>query len=245
MVSMMSQTREDLDNEFKSISTKLENIGLSAYESRAYIALVAHGFGNAELIAKTAQIPRTSAYSVLKSLQSKGFAIATSGRPVIYKPEAPQRIYERVKTELDNTFQKLELLHEIITEKGEPQLVYTITGKTKVIEKIGELIDKASDSFVISTPTLSEIRTNLGKKIQNALKRKVEITVITAPLQKVPKDVKVVRRKGLIATDVISDRRSALIASPDLNACGYIDNPYLAMHLDQFLQILMEHGSDK
>ena len=235
------QTKEALEKEFINVSGKLESLGLSAYESKAYIALVAHGYGNAELIAKTAQIPRTSAYSVLKSLETKGFAIATSGRPVIYKPEPPVKIYERVKSELEETFQKLEFIHEILRERGEPQLVYTITGKEKVTEKIAELLDKSNQSFIISTPVISEVREKLGKKIQNALKRGIEVTVITEPLQKVPKDVKVVRRKGLIATDVISDGRSALIASPDLSACGYIENAYLARHLEQFLEILMEH----
>ncbi|UCE74678.1 MAG: TrmB family transcriptional regulator [Methanomassiliicoccales archaeon] len=234
-------TKEEIKREFKSVSGKLESLGLSAYESRAYIALVAHGYGNAELIAKTAQIPRTSAYSVLKSLEIKGFAIATSGRPVIYKPEPPSKIYERVRAELEETFQKLELIHEILRERGEPQLVYTITGKEKVTEKIGELLDKSTKNFIISTPVLSEVREKLGKNIQNALKRGVEVTVITEPLQKVPWEVRLFRRKGLIATDVISDGRNALIASPDLNACGYIENESLARHLKQFLEILMEH----
>lgn len=235
------QTKEALEREFKSVSGKLESLGLSAYESKAYIALVAHGYGNAELIAKTARIPRTSAYSVLKSLETKGFAIATSGRPVIYRPEPPTKIYERVRAELEETFQKLELIHEILRERGEPQLVYTITGKDKVTEKIGELLDKSTGNFIISTPALSEVREKLGKNIQNAIKRGTEVTVITEPLQKVPWDVKVVRRKGLIATDVISDGKSALIASPDMNACGYIENAPLARHLQQFLEILMEH----
>jgi sugar-specific transcriptional regulator TrmB len=235
------QTKEALEREFKSVSGKLESLGLSAYESKAYIALVAHGYGNAELIAKTARIPRTSAYSVLKSLETKGFAIATSGRPVIYRPEPPTKIYERVRSELEETFQKLELIHEILRERGEPQLVYTITGKDKVTEKIGELLDKSTGNFIISTPALSEVREKLGKNIQNAIKRGTEVTVITEPLQKVPWDVKVVRRKGLIATDVISDGKSALIASPDMNACGYIENAPLARHLQQFLEILMEH----
>lgn len=241
MPIIIPQTKEELEREFLNVSGKLEALGLSAYESKAYIALVAHGYGNAELIAKTAQIPRTSAYSVLKSLETKGFAMATTGRPVIYKPEPPSKIYERVKEELKETFQKLELIHEILRERGEPQLVYTITGKDKVTEKIGELLDKSTKNFIISTPVMLEIRENLGKKFQNAMKRGIEITVITEHLQKVPWEVKVVRRNGLIATDVVSDGASALIASPDLNACGYIENASLARHLEQFLEILMEH----
>ena len=77
--------------------------------------------------------------------------------------------------------------------------------------------------------------------MENAVKRGVDLVVITAPGQKAPGGVRVVRRSGLIATDVISDGTRALLASPDLNACGYTDNPALAEHLERFLEILMEH----
>jgi len=46
-------------------------------------------------------------------------------------------------------------------------------------------------------------------------------------------------RKGLIATDIIADGERALLASPDLSACGFTDNAALAAHLESFLRILM------
>jgi sugar-specific transcriptional regulator TrmB len=236
----------DFTQEFHEISGKLEKMGLSPYEAKAYVALVAHGYGDANVIAKTAQIPRTSSYKVLESLKAKGFAIATSGRPVIYKPEPPEKIRDNLINEVHLTFEKLGLLHEIVREKGQPQLVYTITEKEKVLAKIGELLDKSSRTFMLSTPRFSEIKEPLFRKLKNAVKRGIEITIITAPLQKVPisgrsKNVKVIRRKGLIATDVVSDGERALIAGPDLGACGFTDNAILAAHLENFLTILLDH----
>jgi sugar-specific transcriptional regulator TrmB len=229
----------DLAVEFKEASVRLGMIGLSPYESMTYIALVAHGFGDAETIAETAGIPRTSSYKVLQSLQRKGFAIATSGRPVIYKPEAPSKMREMVEAQIRETFEKLELLHDIVGEKGEPQLVYTITGRKKVLAKIGEMLDMSASKFLISSPVFAEIRDELGKKLSNAIQRGVEVTVITAPFQRVRENVKVVRNSSLIATDVISDEQRALLASLDLNACGYTDNPELSHHLLRFLEILI------
>jgi sugar-specific transcriptional regulator TrmB len=229
----------DLAEEFKEASVRLGMIGLSPYEAMTYIALVAHGYGDAETIATTAGIPRTSAYKVLQSLQQKGFAVATSGRPVIYKPEPPAKMRGQVEAQIRETFEKLELLHEIVGEKGEPQLIYTITGRDKVMAKIGELLDRSARSFVISTPVYSEIRDELGKKLANAIQRGVEITIITAPFQRVKEDVKVIRNENLIATDVISDQQSALLASLDLSACGFTDNPGLSQHLGRFLDILI------
>ncbi len=218
----------------------LQSLGLSTYEARAYIALVAHGYGNADTIAETARIPRTSAYKVLSSLCEKGYAISTRGRPMIFKPEPPQKVGEKVVKKVANAFDNLQLIHEVLMDKGEPQLVFTITGKQRVLRKIAELLDMATRTFIISTPTLSEIRESLRKRVEAALKRGVHITIITAPTQRVLEGVEVVRKQGLIATDIISDGEKALIAASDLSACGYTDNASLAKHLENFLMILME-----
>src|SRR5438552_18083165 len=159
----------DLDLEFERATKTLESIGLSGYEARGYIALVAHGYGSAETIAETAHIPRTSAYKVLQSLCQKGFAISTRGRPTIFKPDAPSQVKGRVIDHLEDTFAKLDLLHEVLRSKGEPQLVYTIVTKPRVLEKIGELIDQATETCIVSTPTFSEIRESMGKKIDQAV----------------------------------------------------------------------------
>ncbi|MBI4416898.1 MAG: TrmB family transcriptional regulator [Euryarchaeota archaeon] len=235
----------DLEKEYEKVARTLESIGLSSYEARGYVALVAHGFGSAEAIAETARIPRTSAYKVLQSLCLKGFAISTRGRPTIFKPESPSKIKEKVTEHISETFDRLDLLHEILRDKGEPQLVYTVAGKARVLGKVGELLDTCTDTFIIATPTMHEIRENLTKKLDSAIDRGIRLTIITEPLQKVPEGAHTYWRKGLIATDIIADGEKALIASPDLQACGYTDNANLAKHLENFLHILMEQMPPK
>ena len=58
----------------------LKMLGLSSYEAQGYAALVYHGVANADTVADTANIPRTSAYKVMESLVSKGLAKETEGR---------------------------------------------------------------------------------------------------------------------------------------------------------------------
>lgn len=242
MEGVLDELKRDfnLEEEYRESAATLESLGLSTYEAKAYIALVAHGYGSAEDISETAQIPRTSAYKVLSSLCDKGYAISTRGRPMIFKPEPPEKVKTDVVKRVTPVFDRLQALHEVLMDKGEPQLVYTIQGKQRVLSKIAELLDTATRTFLIATPTLSEIRETISKRIEAALKREVHITVITEPTQRTPSGVDVVRKRGLIATDIIADGERALIASPDLNACGYTDNPYLAKHLENFITILME-----
>ena len=116
----------DLRQEFDRAAGDLEATGLSSYESKAYVALVAMGFGTADEIAGLSRIPRTSAYKVLKALEEKGFVHSTKGRPIVYRPEDPGLVYSRIKERLDETFAKLEFLNEVVREKGSPQLLSLI-----------------------------------------------------------------------------------------------------------------------
>ncbi len=236
----LKQHLKDLEEDYRQISATLESIGLSKYEAKAYIALIALGYGDAETIAETAGIPRTSSYKVLQSLGRKGFAIPTEGRPRLFKPEPPSKMRENIVGRIDETFGKLELFSELLGERGMPQLVFTITGRDNVLHKIGELVDKSSEKFIISTANFSIIRDALYKNLQNAARRGITITVITSKRQRVPDFIKGVRREGLIATDVIADSKHALLASAELDACGYTDNPTLAKHLEHFLEIVMD-----
>ena len=244
-LSKMLSTGVDLEKEYETVSRTLESIGLSSYEARGYVALVAHGYGSAEAIAETAKIPRTSAYKVLQSLCTKGFAISTKGRPTIFKPESPGKIKLKVTEHIAETFDRLEMLYETLRDKGEPQLVYTIAGRGRVLEKIGELLDSCQEAFLIATPTMHEIRETLSKKMENAVHRNIRLTIITEPLQRVPEGSQVYWRKGLLATTIIADAERALLASPDLAASGYTDNANLAWYLESFLQILIDQAPAK
>ncbi len=230
---------DDAYEEYQSLMEGLEGIGLTTYQARAFLALVILGVGSAEVIAENARIPRTSAYKALDALEKRGFVIASEGRPKMYRPAELKSIKESIMDSVSELFDKLEFIQDFVRDNGEPQLVYTVYGKDNVLRKIGEMIDLTDEEIIISTPVFSEIRRELGKRIEQAVGRGVRVIIITAPNQKVPKDVEVHRRTGLIATDIVSDNKRALLASPELNACGYTTNPSLAQHLTHFINIMI------
>jgi sugar-specific transcriptional regulator TrmB len=234
----------DISQEYRRVVEVLEQVGLTRYESRAYIALVARGYGDAATLAQMAGIPRTSSYKVLEALCQKGYAFATGSKPTLFKPHPPLQVAERLKSHVQEAFEKLEALHQVVGDHGEPQLVYLLYGKEKVLGKMAELLDRASSTFILTAPQLAEIRDFLGKKIANAVKRGVQVTFITAPAQKIPEGARHVPRQNILAIDVLSDGEHALLAAPSLEACGFTDNPILAQHLKQFLDIVMERASD-
>jgi sugar-specific transcriptional regulator TrmB len=232
----------DTTAEYRRTVEVLGKVGLTVYEARAYIALVAQGVGDAAALALAAKIPRTSAYKVLESLVEKGYAAPTGGKPILFRPKPPLEVAESLTSSLQEVFHGLDALHRMVAEHGEPQLVYLLAGRDRVLLRVGELLDQSTRTFILTTPQISELRDELGKKIQNALKRGVAVTFVTAPLQKIPEGVRLVPRNNLVATEVLADGEHALMAAPGLEACGFTDNPILTAHLKQFLEILLEAG---
>lgn len=233
---------DKLRDEYENISRDLQNFGLTEYQAKSYTALVAHGVADADTIASTSEVPRTSVYKALDSLHEMGYVIVTEGRPKVYRPAEPLEVKSRLSRYLDDVFGRLNTFYEILSERGEPQLIYTINGKEKVIDKIGEILKKTEEDIIISTPRFSKIIEKLESEFQSAVKRDVDITIVTSPGERVLKKAEVERRERLIATDIISDGKRALLASPGLEACGYTDNPNLAQHLVNFMDILMKRA---
>ena len=240
LVSKFGGDFDSLMKEYEAISGVLSKFGLSEYESRAYIALVAIGTSSAPFVAEVSQIPRTSAYKVMSGLEKKRFVKSKQGRPRSFTAEDPSEVSKLLIAEAEGAFTRIGDFKDTLSQRGVPQLVYTIMGKDRVLEKIGEMLDKSERSFVMSTPIISKIHRPLSKKFSNALARNVGIKIITSPFVKAPRGVAVTRRKSLIATDVISDGKTALLAAPDLTACGYTDNEALSKHLEVFLRIMDE-----
>lgn len=234
----------EITEEYRRAVDVLGKVGLTVYEARAYIALVARGVGDAASLAHAAGIPRTSAYKVLESLARKGYATPAGGKPLLFRPKPPLDVAEVLKTAIQEVFEKLEMLHRVVADHGEPQLVYLLSGREKVIGKIAEMLDQAVRTFLLTTPQIADMRDELNKKVLSAVKRGVQVTFVTAPLQRVPEGVQYLQRPNLLATEVLSDGEHALLAAPGLDACGFTDNPILTAHLKQFLDVVLDKGSD-
>jgi len=240
LIDVLKLDFNSLEEEYRTIASVLEKLGLSDYESRALVSLIARNHGTAEEIADLARMPRTSAYKALQSLRDKEFVTSSDGRPTIFHPVSLNEVRERVLGEFEDTFDKLETIRGMLSEKGMPQLVYTISTKKSVLAKIGEMLDASTRTFIISTPAIHEVRGEHAQRFKEAVGRGVEVVIITEPMYKVPECTRLYRKRDLLATDVISDGEAAMIASPDLSLCGYSDNPFIASHLDNFMRIVID-----
>jgi sugar-specific transcriptional regulator TrmB len=67
----------------------LREMGLNAYETDAYIALLEGGQMTAMEISREAHVPYSKIYEVLNSLKEKGWIKSSESRPFKYYPVPP------------------------------------------------------------------------------------------------------------------------------------------------------------
>ncbi len=230
---------EDFEKELAEVSKYFESFAMTDYELRGFLALILLGASTPDTIAMTAKIPRTSTYKVLEKLEERGFITSLEGRPKVFKAKNIYEIRKNFSKNFDVLFEKLTDLSEQLTQQGLPQLIYTIYGRERVLEKMKEVLNSAERFASISTPKLRELRIELGKEIESAITRNVTVSIVVPDNQRVPQGTRVFRNNSLIATDMVSDGTRALIAAPDLSACGYTDNPLLAEHINSYIEMLM------
>src|SRR5512145_3026799 len=75
--------------DFQRFWRRLQQIGLNAYESRAYLVLLGHPRFKALELAARAHVPRQKIYEVLDSLLEKGFAQVVQERTKLFSAVEP------------------------------------------------------------------------------------------------------------------------------------------------------------
>jgi sugar-specific transcriptional regulator TrmB len=170
----------------KTLDT-LQKLGLTAYEAKAYTALVTVGPTMATVLSAESEIPRTKIYGVLKRLQEEKWITVSKGKPSTYAPRYPKEVVEQRRTlfcsELEELSNNLTFLYDRQIE-NEALNALLIRGIDSISAKMMEMMDRVRRSVIIIDSFLSpvEIR-RLNKKIIKAKKRDVTVRILVTPLQ--------------------------------------------------------------
>jgi sugar-specific transcriptional regulator TrmB len=165
----------------------LQKLELTAYEAKAYMALVTVGPTTATVLSAESEIPRTKIYGVLKRLHEEKWITVSKGKPSTYAPRYPKEVIEQQRTlfcsELEELSNNLTMLYDRQIE-NEALNALLIRGIDSISAKMMEMLDRVRRSVIIIDSFLSpvEIR-RLNKKIIKAKKRDVTVRIIVIPLQ--------------------------------------------------------------
>ena len=157
--------------------TVLKGIGLTLYESEAYVALTSLISATAAEIAEKSGIPRSKIYDVLKGLVEKNFIEVEDGRPQIYHVKSPVEVLNREKERIDGEIDDAIYRLTNIYENGMSQVqapIWRIYGVEKIISQELEIIKRAKTSVNMRIGFLFE---GEGEALIKAFKNRPSLNV--------------------------------------------------------------------
>lgn len=148
-----------------SISEKtkraLREIGLTGYESRAYLFLLLSGPATAGYISKSTSLPYSKIYNILMALEEKGWVDIASGRPKRYFPKPPSEALEATTLQVEsllanNVNQVLDELQPLYSgrELQERPEIWIVRGEFNIIARIKEYINEAHQQLMFAATFL-------------------------------------------------------------------------------------------
>ncbi|MEM4494566.1 MAG: helix-turn-helix domain-containing protein [Candidatus Caldarchaeum sp.] len=207
------------------VRRSLQELGLTDYEIRAYVALVEHGPMTASEISDLKMIPYSKIYEVLGSLEEKGFIEAQAGRPARYVPKPPDTAVENLVKNIERNVRQLSEavvreLMPVYEKRGvrEKPDIWILRGSESIAEKIREVVLRCEAELLVAAPTLNkETAENLRKLILSVRARDGKVQVMASnsvnpTLLKLLAEVAEVRvREQMFGGGIISDNREVVI----------------------------------
>jgi len=199
---------------------KLREIGLTEYEAKAYTALLNAHLSTATQVSEKSGVPRTRIYSVLESLQTKGWIRIISGVPLLFKALESATVFEKVKEDYAELLDSIKTtLKRQVNNMKEKFVVKKfdigLDGLKQEIRKAKTVeINNATNSFI--------------KKISDAFTEKAVVRVLLFPSETRPNNlgnvefkqaeiaiVSIVRNKEVPSISIILDEGRTFTAFQD------------------------------
>jgi len=182
------------ENKEKLIELLNEELGLTPYESKAYIAILLYGSLSPKGVNQKSGIPRPRTYDVLNSLVGKGLLMEQPGRPRMYASVDPRvgmekilmmlerktlrQLEEKRKTvaELSSSLSKLYVENREVAVKEEK--VWVTRRDNAFIARYCEAIRNVEREFVVATPAIQPPEKELLEAVKHVLKKGKIVRVV-------------------------------------------------------------------
>jgi len=165
------------------LTESLKSVGLTKYESLVYIALLRVEGATATEIHEISGVPRASVYPVLDRLIQKNLVIVSHSTPRRFRAISPEEgidnLLRQIQADADAARQVLQEIYRqrVTADGGMEELIWSIYGEEKIIQRLEELIAHAAGSIrIVSSGQL------LQKIVQSVLRnaeRGIDIEIIS------------------------------------------------------------------
>ena len=141
----------------------LREVGLTDYETRAYLILLKRGVMTASEVSEYGNVPYSKVYETLNSLERKNWIEAERSRPSRYFPKSPSEALEAARLRLENMVSdwkrivlgELQPLYERRELLEKPD-IWILRGEFSVLAKLREMLSGAKMELMVAAPTFAK-----------------------------------------------------------------------------------------
>lgn len=132
---------------------ELRSLGMSGYEAKAYVALVAAGGPvNGYEVAKRSGVPRSTVYETLGKLVGRGAAyeVRAGEEGIGYVPLPPESLLERLRRDFDASMKLLESDLPGLASPEQVRLVHSLNERALLIARAVDVVAAAEAELFVS-----------------------------------------------------------------------------------------------
>jgi len=159
------------------LSGKLNKLGFTNYEARAYLGLLRNNPATGYEISHQADVPRSVIYTILRKLEALGIIISIHEKPRRYIPLSPKQLISLLESDFSKRLSSLRDDLFNFNNKPETEGFWNIRGYESLMELCTSLIKESRETIYISA-WKREIE-QLKKPMLAAKKRGVEIVAFS------------------------------------------------------------------
>lgn len=164
----------------------LQRLGLTAYESRVYVALEKLQSATASEIADVSDVPRSQVYQTAATLEDRGFIEEQQANPTRYRvvpvEEIRQQFEAQFQTDKRQAFEYIESVQGTLAEtKQESKAeIWTVRGRPNVATRASHLLTDADRSVIYGTrPDILAREPEIVNRLGELGERGVAVTLLT------------------------------------------------------------------
>lgn len=156
---------------------RLEELGFSRYEAKAYIALLRRSPQNGYELAKSSGVPRANIYAVLHKLEARSAVLrldTSSG--IRFAPVPISELIERQEVRFRELLETTRKSLDQVVSEPQYEYVWNIRGYPALLEHVRSLVQQTREQLLIALlPTESAL---LGNSLSELEARGVEIITL-------------------------------------------------------------------
>jgi sugar-specific transcriptional regulator TrmB len=180
-----------MEKETSRAEALLKHLGLTEYESKAYVILLRYGALNAERVSDLAKIPLPRVYDTMSGLAQRGFVFVSKTRPQIFKATDPSQLSRLLQEdEMKKLRERTKAIQTIVPQflreiamlptdsKKEPKIALSYVMRKSNIERLwADLHDEAQHELFVFAGDLSWLA-KTTPQIRKALRKGVDYRII-------------------------------------------------------------------